>query len=212
MVFTITFAPPMDNQEIQILESSLNMYFKYGIKSVTMDDVASELGISKKTIYKYFENKATLVQRVSEHVIAEIRSLMENVMNTHENAIDELFAMDCVASESLKNQHPALKFQLKKYYPKTHDFTVNQQRDILISITKKNLKKGMKSGLYRTDLSIEIIAFLYFATLLSLSEEETFAKSKHTIEEFSRENLIYHIRGIASKEGLAYLEQKLSAS
>ncbi|MCH8555365.1 MAG: TetR/AcrR family transcriptional regulator [Schleiferiaceae bacterium] len=200
----------MDEQELQILECSLNMYFKFGIKSVTMDDVAKELGISKKTIYKYFENKAALVQRVSEHIISRIRGMMETVIQEYDNAIEQLFAMDCAASESMKNQHPALKFQLKKYYPKTHDYAVNEQRNLILHITKINLQKGIATGLYRKDLNLEIIAFLYFSTLLSLSDQETFVNSSHTIEEFSRENLIYHIRGIASSKGLAYLEQKLS--
>ncbi len=205
-----TFASLMDEQELQILECSLEMYFKFGIKSVTMDDVAKELGISKKTIYKYFENKATLVQRVSEHIILRIRGMMETVIKEYDNAIEQLFAMDCAASESMKNQHPALKYQLKKYYPKTHDYAINEQRNLILHITKLNLQKGMATGLYRNDLNLEIIAFLYFSTLLSLSDQETFVNSSHTIEEFSRENLIYHIRGIASSKGLAYLEQKLS--
>jgi AcrR family transcriptional regulator len=198
----------MEEQEVQIMTGALELYLKYGIKSVTMDDVARELGISKKTIYRFFENKAALVDRVVKNLIGTVGGQMNRISNSHTNAIDELFEMDQVVSMAVKKNHPALMFQLKKYYPTTFAFIMATRKDMIINFTKANLQKGIAGGLFRPDLNIDIISQLYYSRVLLIGDEEHFPDGDCPIEQFNRENMVYHIRGIATPEGIAYLNIK----
>lgn len=202
----------MEEQELQILEGALGLYFKFGIKSVTMDDVASNLGISKKTIYRFFTNKAELVHKSSAHVISRIQEGMMQVSHHSQNAIDELFEMDNVVSNALKVHHPAINYQLKKYYSKTFEMVNKARREMVMTFTHRNLEKGIAEGFYREDLQIEIIKQLYYSRVLLMADDDSFPLEGCPIEIFSHENLIYHIRGIASPQGITYLEQKLKKS
>jgi AcrR family transcriptional regulator len=199
----------MEQQEQQIIEGALAMYLRFGIKSVTMDDVASELGMSKKTIYRFFENKAELVDRVVKHLFGSVVRQLEETSAKHENAIDELFAMDQVVGEAIKKNHPAIMFQLRKYYPDSFAFIMEARRNMILSMTRNNLQKGIQSGLFRGDMDVEIIAQLYYSRVLLIGDENHFLDEDCPVEAFNRENLVYHIRGIASESGIAYLTQKL---
>ena len=199
----------METQEVQIVSGALQLYLRYGVKSITMDDIARKLAISKKTIYKYVSNKAELVDRSFHHLFYTIEALMEGISNKEANAIDELFKVDDAVCETMKNHHPAMVFQLKKYYPETWRSIDNLRRQHIISSISKNLKKGIKQGLYRDDFDKEIIALLYYTRAELMADEELFSPEKFDLEHLLKENLIYHIRGIASEKGVSYLENKL---
>lgn len=202
----------MEEQEQQILEGALALYFKYGIKSVTMDDVAKELGVSKKTIYRFYNNKADLVHKSCAHAIGHIQKAMFVVAAGHQNAIDELFEMDNVVSNSLKVHHPAINYQLKKYYGSSYQMVSKARREMVMTFTRNNLQKGITEGLYRSNMNVEVITQLYYSRVLLMADDDAFPMEGCPIEIFSLENLIYHIRGIASPEGITYLEQKLKQS
>lgn len=204
-----TFAAMMEEQERKILEGTTELFLKYGIRSITMDDVARELAVSKKTLYKYVSNKAELVDRCVKHTFEEISGAIEVVRGNSANAIDEIFAIDSTMSEALKAQHPAIEFQLKKYYPATWKWLSDRQATMIIEHTKENLKKGIEQGMYRGDFNIEHITYLYFAQFLAMHDQEVVPMSVCEDTEFMRAHFVYHLRGIASKKGITYLEQKL---
>src|SRR5690606_9286010 len=104
----------MSGQEQEIILGSLDLFLKYGIRSVTMDDVSSEMGISKKTVYKFFENKADLVHKCVMQVYSTIQASMEAIHSASSNAIDELFEIDKVVKGIMEMHNPGIQFQLKK--------------------------------------------------------------------------------------------------
>ncbi len=200
----------MEDMQLRILEQSIEMYFRYGIRSVTMEDVARELGISKKTLYKYVSNKADLVEQGVKWKFEQIAALIARYSREVDNAIDELFAIDEYFDEMMRQNQPAIMFQLAKYYPDAFKWLGEAKAKLVIDNTKANLKKGMDQGLYRKDLNIESVGYIYLAHTNLMEGEAGVPDEVCHSPEFHRQHLEYHIRGIASKQGLNYLNKKLN--
>jgi len=199
----------MENVEKEIMECALGMFNKYGIRSVTMDDVARELGMSKKTIYKYFENKASLVHRSIRARFEEIQQTLLEVHERNSNAIDELIEVDEVVGGIMRNQNPSLRFQLQKYYPETFREVFEGRHELLSSMVSENIERGKSDGLYRKEACTEVISFLYCAKMTTIPEEEMELFETKSMPYVMHQALEYHIRGLATEKGLKYLEKKL---
>jgi AcrR family transcriptional regulator len=209
------FFPSMElieqlSPEQQILAGAVVLFSRLGLRSVTMDDLARELGISKKTLYKYYRNKADLVDKGAELVIDHIKEFCGQICPKEENPIDELFILDEGMRNFNKMQHQGVQFQLRKYYPNTFFKIKEAQRKNFMEVTTQNLVKGIEQGWYRNDFDVEIIANLHYSRILMIMDEHYFPVSEFDWEKLTREALIYHIRGIASAKGLEYLENKYS--
>jgi TetR/AcrR family transcriptional regulator, cholesterol catabolism regulator len=206
--FHYIFAP-MNEELKNILLKVRELYNKYGIKSITMDDVARELGISKKTLYLYVTDKDDLVGKYIDFEI-EIRQVeICRCFQSELNAIEELFEISLFMNRMMKDQNPATEYDLKKYYPNHFQKVVTIRRERMYNYLLLNLKKGKEEGLYRDEMNEEVIAKLY----LSRSENVHF-DSIFTVEEFTSiklfaELLTYHVRGIATQKGIHVLEKKL---
>ncbi len=208
-VFLIIFAPDMNEVHKRIIEESTRLFLKYGLRSVTMDDVSREMGISKKTLYNFVSNKAELVDQDIRVMFETISGHMNELAKQSDNAIDELFKIDEYFDVMMREQHPAMIFQLKKYYPKTFAWLDERKSKFVIDTTLLNLSKGIEQGLYLPDLNKEYLAYIYL-THTSVIESETIPREICESTGFHKAHLIYHIRGISSKKGLDYLKQKLN--
>ncbi len=198
------------NQEYQhIIEKASELYNQYGIKSVTMDDVARELGMSKKTLYKYVANKDDLVDHYVEFLTERRKCNVEEIKKQDLNAIEELFAVNEHVIEMLQNYNPSTEFDLKKYYPDHYNKLRQRRRNNMYKAVKENIQKGKEEGLYRKKLDEDIIARVHVSRI-----ENSFANEMFTIQEltswrFIREMMIYHIHGIANGEGVKFFNWKL---
>lgn len=199
----------MEKIEKDIVECALGMFSKYGIRSVTMDDVAREMGMSKKTLYKYFENKADLVHKSIKARFEEIQSTLLEIHLRTTNAIDELIEVDEVVGKVMRNQNPSLRFQLQKYYPETYREVFEGRHEMLNAMVQENIESGKRDGLYRKEASTEVVSFLYCAKMETMPEEEVQLFENHSMPFVMHQALVYHIRGLATEKGLQYLEEKL---
>ncbi len=205
----ILLRPKMEEQEKDIIHGALGMFNKFGLRSVTMDDVARELGISKKTIYKYFENKADLIQKSVQTVHDAIEETLMAIHNKSTNPIDELVEIDSVVCEIMKRHNPSLRYQLQKYYPRTYNYLYEGRHKLIHKMIRENIEMGQKGGWYREDASKEVISFLYCAKVETIPEEEEEIFASFEMPFIMNQALIYHIRGLATAKGLEYLETKL---
>lgn len=192
-----------------ILKKVHELYMKYGIKSITMDDVAREMGISKKTLYQFVTDKEDLVGKFIDNEIAIRKEEICKCFRIGLNAIEELFEISIFMNKMMRDQNPATEYDLKKYYPHDHQKIVKTRREGIYSYILLNLKKGKQEGLYRKELNDEIIAKLYLLRSESIHINDIF-----TIEEFTSlklfvELLTYHVRGIATEKGIMVLEKKV---
>jgi AcrR family transcriptional regulator len=199
----------MDEELKQILLKVRELYMRYGIKSITMDDVASQLGISKKTLYKQVRDKDDLVGKIVDQEIEIQQNDSTCIMDKDLNAIEELLMVSKMVNLKLKQVNPATEFDLKKYYPNHYQKLVNARRNRMYLNVVANLVKGKKEGLYRDDLNHDIIGKLQVSRVESMLDNEIFSIDEFTSPKFFQEIFVYHIRGIANKKGIDFLEKKL---
>lgn len=189
----------------QILDKATDMFLTHGFKSVTMDDIASEMGISKKTIYQHFSNKDTLVKATTINLFEKISCGIDEIILANKNPIEELFTIKDFVMKNLKNESASPIYQLQKYYPKVHKSLMIKQFDKMGSCVIENLKKGIQLGLYRKELNMELIGRFYFAGMSSIKDVELFNPEQFSSKEVQLGYLEYHLRGICTTKGIEYL-------
>jgi len=197
----------MDQKKREIITQAAAIYLKYGIKSVTMDEMARQLGISKKTLYTFVADKNELIEQC---VLLDQQDEVCKISEIHqenENAIDEILAISRVVSSELKKVHPSIIFDLARYHPKALNIINTHKRNFIKSRVLDNLRRGIEQGLYRSDLNIEVIATLYQATIDHIMLGDLFPGSQIGHDLIYKEFFRYHIKGIASEGGLEYLQE-----
>jgi AcrR family transcriptional regulator len=182
---------------------------KYGIKSITMDDVARELGISKRTLYQYVTDKEDLVGKFIDNEILHRQEEICKCFKVGFNAIEELFEISMFMNKIMRAQNTATEYDLKKYYPSHYEKTIKARRDGIYNYILTNLKKGIKEGLYRKELNKEIIAKLYLWRSENAHLDELFTVEEFTSNKLFVELLTYHVRGIATEKGILVLDTKI---
>jgi AcrR family transcriptional regulator len=198
------------NEELKtILGKVRALYRKYGIRSVTMDDVAHELGISKKTLYQYVHDKDDLVNQVIDMEIRERKSRMETSCADICNAIEQLFEIGRCISFMLKDYSPVSEYDLRKYYPDLYIKVRDLRRSHIMHFIQSNLIKGKEEGIYREDLNVDIISRLSVANIDSMIDSEVISITEFIEPRFYHEYFVYHIRGISNGKGIEILERLL---
>jgi TetR/AcrR family transcriptional regulator, cholesterol catabolism regulator len=198
------------NEELKnILLKVRELYMKYGIKSITMDDVAREMSISKKTLYQYVTDKDDLVGKFVDNEIALRQEEIYKCFRIGFNAIEELFEISIFMNKLIRDQNPAIEYDLKKYYPQHFQKTVKARREGISNYILLNLKKGVKEGLYRDDMNNDVIAKLYLWRSENTDFGELFTTEEFTSIKLFVELLNYHVRGIATEKGIIVLEKKI---
>ncbi len=185
------------------------LYRKYGVKSVTMDDVAREIGISKKTLYSLVTDKKELIEKILDFEFNENMKSFKKIHSDGQNAIEELFAVHNFMKTQLKFHSPAFEYDLKKYYPDIFLSLVEKKRKVMHRSVLENINRGKKEGLYRKELKGELISALYVVRMESTQENNLLSLEDFLTPEIFYEYFIYHIRGIANKKGIEFLENNL---
>jgi TetR/AcrR family transcriptional regulator, cholesterol catabolism regulator len=199
----------MSEELNSILERVRTLYLKYGIKSVTMDDVSRELGISKKTLYQYVADKNELVEKIADMEMNYHDTCLGNVSLENLNAVEELLKMHQVLNETLKVYSPTTEYDLKKYYPELYKRLISEKKRLMYEKVLANLRKGKQEGLYRPEMDEDVIARLQVARVNMLAENEMFTVEECLTPKFLYEIFIYHVRGIATAKGLKVLEENM---
>ncbi len=192
-------------QTENLLTTARDFFMQYGIKSVSMDDLSSKLGISKKTLYQVVDNKEDLVMKVIENHIDIQNQEMEEIVSKNSDAIQEMLVFARYIIDLLKNLKPGVTYDLKKYYPTAWRKIEQLHMQTIDKIILTNIKKGIKEGVYRKNVNPEIISKLYLTQALQISDEQLFPLKKFKMESLIREFIAYHFYGIASLEGFKKL-------
>ena len=191
----------------EILKKTSGLYNRYGIRSISMDDVAHEMGISKKTLYKFVKDKSDLVEKVMMFEISGKKP--KNADLRKQNAIEDLFWVNRKINQIIKDTNPSKEFDLQKYYPeiyrKIHALRTEKTMESMLA----NLRKGKKEKLYRQDFKEDIIARMYLLRMHRIPHNEIISAKEFTSSSFIYEMFVYHIRGIASAEGIKFLENNI---
>lgn len=193
---------------LEIVKKITDLFMKYGIKSVTMDDVARELGISKKTLYQHFKDKDEVVSKVLEYEKKIQRGALCKLCNSKSNAIDELLIVSKYLSEKFQKISPSFSYDLQKYYPSKCKKLIEERNNHVFKQIKQNMLNGIEQGLYLNNLNLDIISSFYIFRLDN-RVADYYTASGFGFNEVFQTLIIYHIRGIANKKGIEYLEKKI---
>lgn len=144
----------------KIYEKARHLFYTIGVRNTTMDDLAKELGISKKTLYKKIENKADLVKFCVEYDLKCDEDAILSISERTENAIEELLLIAAHINTELQMFHPSMMRDLVKFYPESWSLVENHRDCFAKSNISSNLKKGIKQGLYRKDINVDMVTML----------------------------------------------------
>ena len=192
---------------VKIFSTGFNLFKKFGIKAVTMEQISSACGISKKTLYKFVSNKSDFLFQSFSFFAQSMEGVLYEVLEKNGgNAIDDLFAIERFAEKHMRGDEDRLVVQLEQYYPELAPRLKKKREELVFKITQDNLRKGMKEGLYRQDIVVDHITILYYGHILA-THENNIAERPADLDELRQTSLRYHIRGIASDKGIQYLNQ-----
>ena len=190
----------------KIINKAKEMFLRLGFKSITMDDIACEMCISKKTIYKYFSNKDVLIEQSVEMVHKEVHETIDQIVAKNFNAIEENFEIKRMFRELFKSAESSPIYQLKKHYPEVYAKTLSSQIEVCEKCFRDNIQKGINEGLYRENLDINNYVKFYYTLIFNINENTA---SGIEAEELEVKALEYHIRAMATLAGVIELEKHL---
>jgi len=191
----------------KILKKAIDLFLNFGFKSVTMDDIAKELAISKKTIYSHFSTKLKLVKSATFYAFENIHSGICAICSLDENPIEEIYLIKSLVNEQLKGEKNSPQYQLQKYYPKIFKTLKQKQFESISECITDNLRRGIDQGFYRKDIDIILITKLYFNGVMGIKNVELFPTNEFSRTYLMNSYLEYHIRAIATINGINILNE-----
>ncbi|MFD0998425.1 TetR/AcrR family transcriptional regulator [Ohtaekwangia kribbensis] len=185
----------------KILKGAEGLFTKYGVRSISMDDIARHLSVSKKTLYQHFTDKEDIVTLVFEAVLSESRKEFEAIHHTAENAIDELAKLSVCLKKNVDEINPSLLFDLQKYYPKAWAVWLEFKRMCIYDSIKRNLDQGIAEGFYRPEINTEIISIVRMALIETAFDDKTFSHDKFRMTEVQMQIFEHFVFGILTDKG-----------
>jgi len=196
----------------KIISKSEELFLSLGFKSVTMDDIANAIGISKKTIYAHFSNKTALVEVVIFETLDHIYEGIDKINASSINPIEELYDIKLFVMNYFKNERVSPQYQLKKYYPEIYERLQIKQFEKMHSSVENSLKKGVDTGLFRADIDINFISRMYFNGMTGIRDISIFPETLFDKNYLFESYLEYHLRAIITKKGLNLLNNYIKSN
>ena len=188
-----------------IIEKATKLFLQLGFKSVTMDDLAVSLGISKKTLYIHFENKHQLVKEVAHSIFEKVTRDIIKIKDGTSNPIEELHCVKMEAMKYLGSEKTSPNYQLQKYFPKIYEDLKTKEYQYLGELVKNSLQNGIDTDLFRAEIDVEFVSRLYLNGMRGIRDIEIFPIEQFKIEELFENYLDYHLRAIVTPMGLKSL-------
>ena len=191
-----------------IVQHAAKTFLSNGYKTVTMDEVASDLGVSKKTLYEIFGNKEGLIRLSLKFQFQELREVFEDALSLNLDAISEMhFIMDKIRSKIGTLQHKNAVYQLQKYYAKIYRKVYVEQVVFIQKALETNIEKGQDSGLYRKDVNASDLAEILIQVQSFLRSNEKSINDTDKMEYLSNVHFNLMLRGMATPAGIEKLTQ-----
>ena len=191
----------------RILEKANELFHRYGIRSVSMDDIAAQLGMSKKTLYQYYTDKEELVHAVFDIALKINKSNCLECTKKGENAIHEVFLSFDIREEMLKTMNPSVLFDMQKYHPSAYKKFEEFKNGFLYRMIKANLERGIKEELYREEIDIDVLTrYRLYSVLLSFNPE-VFPTAKNNPLYIEQQLLEYFLYGMATPKGYKLIQK-----
>ncbi len=185
----------------RIQQKANDLFRRYGVKSITMDEIAAQLGASKKTIYQYFSDKDELVAAVVKEQIDYAQQTCEANRISSRDAVHELFqAMDFV-QQIFSGMNPAMMYDLERFHPQSYRIFLDYKNKYLFDIIRTNLKRGIAEELYRPEINIDVIAKFRLEAMMIAFNQDVYPASKFNLGDLHTAIIEHFLFGVASLKG-----------
>ncbi|MCI4667800.1 MAG: TetR/AcrR family transcriptional regulator [Bacteroidia bacterium] len=193
----------------RIIEQASALFKRFGVRGVTMDDIAGKLGISKKTIYQYFANKATMLESVAKDYFEEEKAHFEEISKQSSDAVDEILRILHWSIKSFENLSPTLIIEVQKFYPKTWELIEKFQKEYLLGKIRQNLSWGVNEGLFRQEINIELVSQIRLIQILNLVNPMNFPAQNFNPKEIQTVSVDLYLHSVLSPKGLQLYQQRI---
>ena len=196
----------------KILASADDLFFRYGIKSVTMDDIAKHLSMSKKTIYQYFKDKDEIVYLITEMHLEKDREETEAMQEESANTIEFLYLLFKCMKESFSKINPSVLFDLKKYHTKAWTLFLEYKKSVFFNSMVSALQRGIEEGNFREDIHPQTLAKLRLEEVQMPFDENIFPRDEYGFQETHFQLFDHFVHGIVTEQGLKLLNNYFQTS
>lgn len=184
-----------------IIKGADELFTKFGLRSVTMDDIAKRVGISKKTIYLLFEDKDALVEIIVKQKLVEQYNAMEEISRTYPNPIEEVLKMSEYIKTAMSELHPSVVYDMRKFFPKSYEHYNNHVDCCFQESFSQNIAKGIAMGLYRANINADILAKLRMVQIEMAFNPEIFPPTMYKLQDLQVEFIMHFLYGICTLKG-----------
>ncbi len=191
----------------KIILKATELFLSLGFKSITMDDLAQSMSISKKTIYLFFNNKNDLIISCTEHIQYQLLKKINEIRNNAKNPIIELFEIKKEAMKILGNTETAPQFQLQKFYPEIYQKLKDRELHLFRDNIHESLNKGIKLKFFRKEINIDFITRIYLNGMRGVRDINLFPINEFKVEKVIEDFIEYHLRAISTPKGLELLNK-----
>lgn len=189
-----------------IIGTAEELFLRYGFKRVTMDDIAREMAISKKTIYQYFKDKNEIVCSATERHLRKENEAIEALEAESENVIDYLVRLSKQLRRHMSTVNPGAMEDLKKYFPAGWKIFVHYKKEIFLKSMIKILRKGMEEGYFREDMNPEVLGLMRVEQIQLAFDQSLFPRNRFDFADVQIELLRHFIAGIITEKGRELLK------
>lgn len=191
----------------RILSKTAELFMRYGIRSITMDEIAGQLGISKKTIYQFFTDKDDMVSAVIDLEIEKNEMDCIQFRDQSENAVHHIFLALESLEEMLKYTNPLMLYDLEKHHPRSFKKLKEYKYQFLYRIIMENLQTGIGEELYRPDMNLDIVTKCRIESAFFVFNPDLFPHSRYRISEVNFELAMLFLHGITTDKGKKLIEK-----
>lgn len=196
----------------KILSTADALFVRFGVKGVTMDDIAKELAISKKTIYQYFQDKRELVKVCTIRQCAQRDENFEKIQGMANNAIDELVLISEAIRENILDLNPMLLLEVKKYYPEAWKIFLKFKENNFYRSLVKTIERGKLEGYFREEINAKILAVMRMQQMQDVFEAMVYPKDKFTYQEVQIQLMNHFMHGLLTYKGKEMLDKHYKGS
>jgi AcrR family transcriptional regulator len=199
----------MEEQDIKdrIIQGAAELFLKYGVRSVSMDDVARHLSVSKKTLYQYFADKDEMVTMVVVHHMEKDTKQYDGFHQTAKNAIEELVKISACMKRDFQKLHPSLLFDLQKFHAKAWSVWMGHKEVHIKDSIVRNLKQGIEEGFFRPEINVEVLAIARLELIQLTFDDTVFPADKYNLPEVNIQLFEHFVYGLLTDKGRKMYEK-----
>ncbi len=202
-VFSVNNTPMKE----KILTEAEKLFWKYGVRTVTLDDIARRLGISKKTIYQHFPDKEDIVYQVVMHRMSEDETEMNCLNELSQNPVEQMLMLADAFKEHGKDVNPNVIADVQRYYPKAWSVFLTHKENYILAGLKDNLQRGVAQGYYRPDIDVDVMARLRAELVQIGFDDQIFPTDRLSILSIQDQLQHHFVRGLLTEQGFTIYHQ-----